>query len=260
MKSKSVAIWGVIGTAFFLSFIPLAGFLGYQRWTSQHSRLQKSHLAWQRIEKFEQVGRLFELDVDLSSSLHTDLWRAALGQDERFSRLCRWLVSSTLSGKSPEWIASNLRQNIESMPQRYQHYLKSVLFRDGLGGLEKWAKPQAKPQVEQEPATPRTLFYKGESLYFQALGYRKVKRNFDAAIFYLRATRAFGAYIHEFPKEERVPEALFLLGAAYHALAEFLPRQMNSDVILKTVFELFPDTLWAGRANSELLRGPGDEG
>jgi hypothetical protein len=103
------------------------------------------------------------------------------------------------------------------------------------------------------------LMREGKQRYFEAAGFRKIGRAYDATILNLRTISLLTRFIHQDPYSSSVPEALFMLGAAYAGLGHALPKKMRGDRILNLCSELYPDSLWADRSQTIWREAYGDE-
>jgi hypothetical protein len=104
------------------------------------------------------------------------------------------------------------------------------------------------------------LIRQGRRRNYEATGYRKVGRLYDATVLYLWSADSLSRYIELNPTSAEVPEALYLLGEAHIHFRNVLPRSFRSDRLLNLCSEFFPSTVWAQRSNriwNEELKGGG---
>ncbi len=94
----------------------------------------------------------------------------------------------------------------------------------------------------------RALLGETRGLYAEASGYRKVGRQYDAAVLYLWSIDLATRFIEQFPRHEQVPEMLFILGDSYIQLKHALPLEMRPDRILNLCSEMYGESIWANQS------------
>jgi len=57
-------------------------------------------------------------------------------------------------------------------------------------------------------------------------------------------------FVEKYPYHPEIPEALYMLGDSYLDLGTGLPNQVKADRVLNLCSELYPDSVWASRANT----------
>jgi hypothetical protein len=94
------------------------------------------------------------------------------------------------------------------------------------------------------------LLIEGRQHYFESAGFRRIGKSFDAAVLDLWTISILSKFVEKYPLHPAVPEVLFMLGDEYLSLGSSLPEKAKSDRILNLVPELYPDSIWASRANA----------
>ncbi|MBC7693198.1 MAG: hypothetical protein H7222_15645 [Methylotenera sp.] len=100
---------------------------------------------------------------------------------------------------------------------------------------------------------PEALFEQARLHYYEASGYQKIGRKFDASVLYLWSSELLSQFIQLNPSSPDVPQALFLLGASQVRMRTAFNPEIRSDRLLNLCVELYPDSIWATLAR-ELRR------
>jgi hypothetical protein len=156
--------------------------------------------------------------------------------------LKRWVIQQTLaSATSP----SELPHRLELIRLNHPH------SRDMDRTLERWQKSLESWSREITSGNPSAddLLQEGRVHYFEAAGYAKIGRRYDATVLQLWTISLLTRFVAKKPFDTRVPEALFMLGTEYLDLGPALPVRVRGDRILNLCSELYPDSFWANRSN-----------
>ena len=173
-----------------------------------------------------------------------------------FLSLKNWVVIQTWRTGDPGQVSHRLR--LISNRHSYSPVLRTSLRRWS-EALTRWASESDHP----EQMSPDELIQDARHRYFEASGYQKIGRQYDAAVLYLWSAAFLNRFVQTAPDDSRVPEALFILGEAYLRLQHALPTPIRSDRILNLCSELYPDSIWASRADAlwkdEVSAAPGEK-
>jgi hypothetical protein len=157
--------------------------------------------------------------------------------------LKRWVVQESFAkNANPAALASKL--DLLSHAYSYSGPLEASLSR-WKEVLARWAQ-----NPENAITAPDKLLEDSRQHFFEAVGYNKIGRPFDATILHLWTIGLLTRFIEMKPFDPGVPEALYMLGVSYLELGDALPHQMRGDRILNLCSELYPDSLWASRSNA----------
>jgi hypothetical protein len=91
----------------------------------------------------------------------------------------------------------------------------------------------------------------------EATGYRRAGHAPDAIALDLRAITLLTRFVMASPLDPAGPEALFLLGDAYLRLRPVVPSPLGMERVLGTLWEEYPDSIWAARARRFWLEATG---
>lgn len=154
-----------------------------------------------------------------------------------------WLILNSLRLRDPERLAGDLRQL--SAWRSYSNSTDETLKRwdDALGRWSRWRG--------RREASARELLREGRKRFYEAAGYDRIGRAYDATALYLWAADALLLYLdREEPAGAEVPEALFLLGNIFIRHGTSLPRSFKADRLHRFLLNTYPETIWAERARS----------
>ena len=115
---------------------------------------------------------------------------------------------------------------------------------------DSWSKVPARNDVGLNGLTAHQLLIEGRQRFFEASGFEKIGRTYDAAVLNLWAIVVLTQFVEKNPYHPEIPETLYMLGEAYMDLGSGLPSQVKADRVINLCSELYPDSVWANRANS----------
>jgi hypothetical protein len=214
----------------------------------------------------EQLNSLME-----QSEVATSDTPAGLPRGKDSIALERWLISKTLTASSG--LSRNVSSDISGAASvhpadkdrsgNFQHLttLLRSLSKDVSGGLqasvnrwantcESWADTLSQKETSLDSLSAHQLLVEGRQRYFEASGFQKTGRSFDAAALDLWTITVLSEFVEKYPYHPEIPEALYMLGDSYLDLGTGLPARVKADRVLNLCSELYPDSVWASRANS----------
>lgn len=191
----------------------------------------------------EQLNSLVEQSETKVQETASGLPRAKNSSD-----LERWVISKTLA-------ASRNFHRLTSLLRSLSH---DKAVPDGLqtsmnrwaNTCEHWGNAESRNSIGLSGLSATQLLAEGRQRFFEASGFEKIGRSYDAAILNLWTIVVLSEFIEKHPFHPEVPEALFMLGDSYLDLGNGLPNQVKADRVLNLCSELYPDSVWANRANS----------
>lgn len=162
--------------------------------------------------------------------------------------LSPWMTRETFLESDPKVLLNNLKTQL-------RHRLSS---QDEGISFKRWETDLGHWRAERFSGDAEVLSQAREN-YFQASGFSKVGRSYDATVLNLWTIRLLTDFIEKNSFDGQVPEALFMLGVAYRDLDHALPTGIRRDRILNLCSELYSDSLWANRANMIWREGASNE-
>jgi hypothetical protein len=158
-----------------------------------------------------------------------------------FIALERWLIQQWSSTSDSLMIMERLQLMSE------QHSLSPTLKKS----LSRWKNTLYKVSVFKSietNLTGKTLFAEGQQRYFEAEGYKKIGRQYDAMVLYLWVGALLTQFLEKSPMDKDTPQALFMLGASLAQLRHAFPRRLKNHLILNLCSEFYPYSVWSKRA------------
>jgi hypothetical protein len=116
--------------------------------------------------------------------------------------------------------------------------------------LSRWAHQPSGTEQGLDHLSSDQLLSEGRKHYFEAVGLRKIGKPYDATVLNLWSIVLLTKFIEKNALSPAMPEVLFMVGDAYIGLDSALPFKIKRDRILNLCSELYPDSVWANRANS----------
>jgi hypothetical protein len=183
----------------------------------------------------------------------------------------RWLILKTLnasgdisgmaSGNAPENVSGPMSDKDKSGNFQHLTSLLRSLSHEVPNGLrssvnrwantcESWADTLAHKEMNLNGLSAHQLLVEGRQRYFEASGFEKIGRSYDAAALNLWTITVLSEFVEKYPYHPEIPEALYMLGDSYLDLGNGLPNQVKADRVLNLCSELYPDSVWASRANA----------
>jgi hypothetical protein len=174
--------------------------------------------------------------TDLSYATSDGLWNPK-----------RWLIRQVFEApRDPSHIASLLKTWLHA-------HSATAIARMSMDRwsktLELWSTQPSSNEQGIEGLSPEQLLSEGRLRFFEASGFHKIGKADDATVLDLWTIVLLTKFIEKNPFHSSVPEALFMLGDAYVYLGRALPSQVKADRVLNLCSELYPDSVWANRAN-----------
>ncbi len=220
-------------------------------------------LSWKNYEEYVRVRELggFAASVvrEQSDSL-LQISRRRLSSKPQPSRpsgawkedapeLAQWLVTSSIVSSDPGKTLSELKRILRESKLTPSMHASMERWSEALG---RWSKLRIPAAEDSASAHSFELLdenlHLARSRYFEAIGYEKIGRGYDASVLYLWVIDLLVPFTQRALSHPQLPEALFLLGAAYFHLRSRLPEGIRGDRILNLCLEVFPETVWAGQA------------
>ena len=159
--------------------------------------------------------------------------------------LRRWLIQESFKpDETPGRLAAKVRQmlRLHADDREFSPVIRQSLKR-WVSSLQLWDQ-------EIRQGAHANLLAEARQRYFEAAGYQKIGRSYDASVLHLWTIGLLTRFVDQNPFDARIPEALFMLGVAYLNLGHSLPPQMRRDRILTLCAEMYPDSLWASRSDA----------
>ena len=160
----------------------------------------------------------------------------------------RWLIARALNGsRNYRELTSVLRSlaHDRTIPEWLQ-----ISVNRWANNCESWSNTPARTDLSLSGLTAHELLKEGRQRFFEAAGFKKIGRSYDAAVLNLWVIRVLTQFVEKNPYHPEIPEALYMLGDAYIDLGTGLPPQVKADRVINLCSELYPDSVWANRANS----------
>jgi hypothetical protein len=170
-----------------------------------------------------------------------------------------WLVQRFLEDSRPIQISQKLdRLSHYSLATPHSSSVLRKTFKRWNESLIRWERTLGSGESmisggSYEKVPPQLLFKQARLHYFEASGYQKIGKKYDASILYLWSFELMSRFIQADPLSSEVPQALYLLGASQVRLREAFSSGLRSDRLLNLCVELYPDSVWATLAR-ELLQ------
>jgi hypothetical protein len=187
----------------------------------------------------EQIGMIRQLP-DPVHILH----REANWPDD-FLALQGWLVVKLARGHEPDQV----RRELAAMASRhaFSPALATSLNR-WQETLARWSRTSGSDRLRV--LSPAEAMAEGRRYFYEASGYRKIGRSYDASALYLWSASLLVNFIDRAPLDRDVPEALYLLGDICLRFRHALPPTLRPDRMLNLCSELYPDSVWGNRARA----------
>lgn len=218
----------------------------------------KSYLDYQQSHE---RGRLVVSIIREQKSLLAQLpephedFKKNKGWPDDYMALQSWLILQLAKNAQPA--EADLRLSQVSDQRSYSPVLKA--------SLDRWSQAFQRWEVSRSIAsqnlrTPEQLMEEARTRHFEATGFYRIGRMYDATALYLWSIELLSNFIESNPLHRDVPEALYLLGAAYFRFRGVIPNSVRSDRILNLCSEVFPETIWSERARAIWRNGVGRNG
>jgi hypothetical protein len=162
--------------------------------------------------------------------------------------LRRWIIERFAASRNdPRVVAKDLDQ-ILNRPNQSPFVVTAL--RRWQATLSRWSTGMSENSEDSKSPHALILLIEGRQHYFESAGFRRIGRSFDGTVLDLWTISLLTKFVEKYPLHPAVPEALFMMGDEYLNLGSALPRNVKSDRILNLVSELYPDSIWANRANA----------
>ena len=164
----------------------------------------------------------------------------------------RWLILKTLNASGDKDKFGNF-QHLASLLRSLSHEVPNGLRPSvdrWANTCESWADTLAHKEMNLDGLSAHQLLVEGRQRYFDASGFEKIGRSYDAAALNLWTITVLSEFVEKYPYHPEIPEALYMLGDSYLDLGTGLPNQVKADRVLNLCSELYPDSVWASRANT----------
>jgi hypothetical protein len=224
-------------SAFFV--IAIIGLIGRPGSSKERSRLLVSLLK-------EELSTLKNSPVDFHLLNSTRVW------PDDFLLLESWVIQQIIHGASIEKTA----QSLELLAAQH-HYSRTMEV-----SLSRWNKALsswAESRYMVSAHTPERLLEVGRQKHFEADGFQRIGRKYDAAILYLWSGTHLAQFVELNPESPDVPEALYLLGNCFLKLRHAFPTSLRMDRMTSLVSDLYPNSVWSRKASilwqEEMLNG-----
>jgi hypothetical protein len=239
-KSGKVRLAGILVLALTLTFL-VSKFYAEYRSSRERGKFVASLVQ-------EQVAALRRLPVPEELVLSQKNW------PDDFLALQGWVILELARNGDPEAVSKRIADTARG--RDYSPVMRTSLER-WKSALSEWSRVQFRRGDGEQSA--EELLNQGRRRHYEAAGYRKIGRMYDATILYLWSADHLSRFIEANPNRSEVPEALYLLGDAYSHFRHVLPAGFRSDRLLNLCMELFPSTVWAQRARNiwsdEIIQG-----
>ena len=216
------------GLFFCLSILIFAKYWSDFRRSEERGRVVSSML------KEQDAARVTNPDIDFNLK-STFQWM------NESPELERWLVAQVARGVDPVQIASDLEGL--STQQIYSEVMANSLKR-WIVSLREWGKSRE----IGDTLPPRRLLELGRLRNFEASGYQRTGKEYDAAVLYLWSNSLLTQFVIESPQDPYVAEALYLLGMTDLRLRHVASKALRADRLLNLCSELYPRSIWASQA------------
>lgn len=123
--------------------------------------------------------------------------------------------------------------------------------------LTRWSTHERELLTYSPAAARAALLNQVRRRHPEATGYRRAGHASDATAHYLWVVSLLTRFVMSSPLDPAVPEALFLLGDAYLRLRPVVPTPLRMERVLGTLWEEYPDSIWAARARRLWLEETG---
>jgi hypothetical protein len=162
--------------------------------------------------------------------------------------LRRWIIERfAAAGNDPRVVEKDL-EKVLSGSQKSPAMIAAL--KRWQSTLTRWSSGNLSSSEEMKNSRALLLLIEGRQHYFESAGFRRIGKSFDGTILDLWTISLLSKFIEKYPLNPAVPEALFMMGDEYLCLDKALPFNAKSDRILNLVPELYPDSIWASRANA----------
>lgn len=236
-KTRAVrqAFWAIAGVA--LCLISMRALSDLRR-SHERERLIRGVVKQYSVAVTTQKG--FDDNPELKRPWPTD-----------FLLLEKWLAVQVYRKRPPFEIRRRLL-DLERLQPPMSPSMQWTLAR-WYEGLERWSQEwSVSPSVVGEDALRR-----GRQRFIEAQGYSEIGRKYDAVVLYLWAANWLIKSIETGQQETEYPEALYLLGDIYLSLRHGLPENFHGEQLLTVCSDLYPNSIWASRANAARHTGGG---
>ncbi|MCM2322755.1 MAG: hypothetical protein NDJ90_05800 [Oligoflexia bacterium] len=131
--------------------------------------------------------------------------------------------------------------------------LVSNVVRAQLEDSARNARKARPPRLARQPALRTAVeadraLAEGRRKYFEAMGYQRVGGHKAAEPLFFRTIEVLSGFIDHAPKDSRVPEALYLLGASYYYVSH--GRDHAAERLLNLCSDYYRGTVWGNRADA----------
>jgi hypothetical protein len=169
--------------------------------------------------------------------------------DREVTPLRRWIIEKFASANNndPRIVAKELDKILNQTPRSSP--VLSALKR-WQATLARWGAVYSVTSEDSKNSKALLLLTEGRQHYFESAGFRRIGKSFDGTVLDLWTISLLSQFVEKYPLHPAVPEALFMMGDEYLSLGNALPLEVKSDRILNLVSELYPDSIWASRANA----------
>jgi hypothetical protein len=160
----------------------------------------------------------------------------------------RWVIFRTLAGSRNFHQLTSLLRSLshdQSVPASLH-----ISIKRWANTCENWGHTATRNFIEMSGLAANQLLVEGRQRFFEASGFQKIDRSYDAAVLNLWTIAVLSEFVEKYPFHPEIPEVLFMLGESYLNLGKGLPAQVKADRVLNLCSELYPDSVWASRANS----------
>lgn len=171
-----------------------------------------------------------------------------------------WLIQRAVSDQDP----AKTRASLGELRRKERNYSPRtrLALRRWDNALHEWSSAgrsiSSHHEVGAQEVRNQEVRNRARERYFEAKGYSGIDRGFDAAVHFLWVISDLTGYLVSHPAAPDAPEVLLLLGDAYFELGDVLPVNVRPDRILHLVYEYYPESVWAKRAEALWIRGRRD--
>jgi len=220
-----------IGTFFLLLSFALLNGLNSMRRASERSHVVQAAMAQQYSQLLLSGPSVDEAYI---------LVRAQAGWPDEYINLQRWLIIDLARHQSPVDTLQRLDKLVRG------HLISPVLQTS----IDRWRSSLRAWAEQPGGLAPEMLIHQARRRFFEASGYQKIGRQYDATVLYLWAGSLFQRYVGLRPQGHDVAEVLFHVGASLMRLRHAISSVKGSERLLKLCAELYPSTIWAEQAIS----------
>ena len=173
---------------------------------------------------------------------------SGLPREKSSKELERWVISRILAGTRNFHQLTSLLRSLS-----HDHSVPAPL-QTSVGRWantsENWGNTPTRNSIGMNGLSADQLLVEGRQRFFEASGFQKIDRSYDAAVLNLWTIAILSEFVQKHPFHREIPEVLYMLGESYLDLGKGLPPQVKADRVLNLCSELYPDSVWANRANS----------